>query len=120
LYGFNSKHLIINKSEFKEILSVLFTNSLEALSQSERSNKRIDLILENSESGILLKFQNNGPKLDEKTVKKLFKSEISTKGRNRGFGLNYAKKCLLKYGGSIKYNPGYECGAQFIIELAEV
>jgi sensor histidine kinase regulating citrate/malate metabolism len=42
---------------------------------------------------------------------------VSTKGGNRGFGLNYAAKIVNKFGGLLSYDTENITGAKFIIEL---
>jgi signal transduction histidine kinase len=116
----NHTHAIVNKDELKEILVILFSNSIEALSISDKTNKIININVKNTESKIIIEFENNGVDIDENVRGKIFTEKATTKGEKRGFGLYYSKKCLQKYGGSIYLDELYDKGTKFVIELIPV
>ena len=53
-------------------------------------------------------------------LSKLFVEEISSKGEKRGFGLKYAKSCIIKYGGDIYLDTEKHKGTRFVIELTPI
>jgi CitB family two-component system sensor histidine kinase MalK len=101
-------------------LVILFSNSIEALSISDKTNKIININVKNTESKIIIEFENNGVDIDENVRGKIFTEKATTKGEKRGFGLYYSKKCLQKYGGSIYLDELYDKGTKFVIELIPV
>ena len=113
-------HAIVNNDELKEILVILFSNSIEALSISDKTNKMININIKNTETKIIIEFENNGVDIDENIRGKIFTDKATTKGEKRGFGLYYAKNCLQKYGGSIYLDELYNDGTKFVIELTPV
>jgi sensor histidine kinase regulating citrate/malate metabolism len=116
----NNTVIIINSDELKEILTILFSNSIEALSISDVKNKKINIILKDTESKLIIEFENNGVDFDENIRTKLFTEKVSTKGEKRGFGLFYVRNCLRKYGGDIYLDESYKKGTKFIIELTPI
>ena len=52
----------------------------------------------------VIKIQNNGPKIEESIINRIFEPGFSTKkdeGKNHGFGLAIVKEIVEKYDGNI-------------------
>ncbi len=116
----NVTRAIVNNDELKEILVILFSNSIDALSLSEKTNKIVNINVRDTETRIVIEFENNGVDFDESIRAMLFSEKATTKGENRGFGLYYAKNCLQKYGGNIYLDESCKDITKFVIELTSV
>ncbi len=110
---------IINGNEFAELINILFENSIETFNTAEPyiTDKNIYINLSSDREKIRLEFADNGPGIPDTIKDCVFQSGVSTKGDNRGFGLNYAAKIIEKFGGSLSNDTENKTGAKFIIEL---
>ncbi|MCX6162505.1 MAG: PAS domain S-box protein [Ignavibacteriae bacterium] len=110
---------IINGNEFAELINILFENSIEAFNSAEpiTADKSINISLSSDGEKIRVAFADNGPGIPDSIKDSLFRIGVSTKGGNRGFGLNYAAKIVNKFGGLLSYDTENITGAKFIIEL---
>lgn len=91
--------IIMSELEFQKVISNLVNNSIRAVDGSglitARTYKRIDKII--------IKIQNNGPKIEDDIIYKIFDLGFSTKGNSdNGFGLAIVKESVEKYKGNIK------------------
>ncbi|MFN9710975.1 MAG: sensor histidine kinase, partial [Bacteroidota bacterium] len=68
-----------------QVWSNLFKNSLEAVDGQEV--KKITINGYSSEQNIIIEFSNNGPKIAEENIQKIFRKFYSTKRSKSGTGL---------------------------------
>lgn len=96
------KDLKIPDWEFCRVLGNIIDNAIYALMDVVEDKKIEFFLYENIKSyGFVIK--NNGPKIDEKIINKIFEPGFSTKGeRGDGMGLAITKEVLLQYGGDIE------------------
>ncbi|MGB9773914.1 MAG: FG-GAP-like repeat-containing protein [Bacteroidota bacterium] len=110
---------VIGASEFRDVLSILVKNALDALSekQLEQGEKYVLLTSYADEGKVVVTVEDNGPGIPEEYGDLIFHSGFTTKRGNHGFGLNYAKRVMDKYGGRIYLDDTYSKGARFFLEL---
>ncbi|MBH8597015.1 sensor histidine kinase [Thermoactinomyces sp. CICC 10523] len=88
------------------VISVLgnaIENALEALAEMpDRKEKALVSVYINDQSDSLqIRVTDNGPGVDPELGQHIFESGISTKGKNRGFGLAIVSRLVAKAGGKI-------------------
>ncbi len=119
----DSDSMLLNKEGLDElynelliILGVLIDNSMESMS-GENDGKIIVYLYLNTEENILLcKVYDNGCGISKDKLENVFERGYSTKGENRGYGLNAVDTIVKKYNGLIDVES--EVGkTTFTIEL---
>ena len=86
--------LSIELLDLVRIMSVLLNNAVEGAAESYKKQMEVAVIKMNFETIIVIQ---NSCKVKMVPSKDLFELGFSTKGRNRGFGLNNVKEILNKY-----------------------
>ena len=101
-------HIIIETAEcrlsqFKlvEILGILLDNSIEAV-EAATENRLIKFEMIETDKRIIVDVRNPYPVVNREDIGKYFVEGYSTKGDNRGLGLSYVRKIVLKAFGKIK------------------
>jgi signal transduction histidine kinase len=97
----------ISDSEFKDVISNLLQNSIEAISKNDGS---IKITAEQLDQKIKVHIDDNGQGIPHQIISQLGKSPLTYgKGANgNGLGVFYAKKWASKHGGDLEIssNPG--------------
>ena len=89
----------ISVREFTDIVGIVFDNAFEcALTQKERV-MNVEII--ETESQIVVKTQNPSPYMSTREISNMFSYGYSTKGKNRGIGLNTVLQLVNGCNGSI-------------------
>ncbi|MCU0372906.1 MAG: PAS domain S-box protein, partial [Ignavibacteria bacterium] len=108
--------IIFNGLEFTELINVLLANSDEA-----RNNRKKRLVIGisilSAEGKTIIEYTDNGKGISPRIKDRIFESGVTTKGKNRGFGLNFAGRIVKKYGGAVMLDSEKENGVKFVIEL---
>jgi len=108
--------IIFNKLEFTELLNILLLNSVEAAGIMKKTLK-ININLSSAKGKTVITYTDNGKGIPVKIKDRIFESGVSTKGKDRGFGLNFAEKVMNKYGGRIMLDSTSGSGVKFVMEL---
>lgn len=107
------KELKIPEWEFCRIIGNIIDNAIYALLEVE-ADKNIEVYIFEDLRTYGFKIKNNGPKIDEKIVKKIFEPGFTTKGeKGDGMGLAITKEILEQYEGGIEVASD-ENGTTFI------
>ena len=114
---------ILNKEGLDEIfnelliiLGVLIDNSMESIGNNEDGKIVVYLYLNAEENILLCKVYDNGCGINKEILESVFERGYSTKGENRGYGLNAVDTIVKKYNGLIDVES--EVGkTQFTIEI---
>lgn len=109
----NLDDIIMSELELQRVISNIVSNSITAMDGTGlitvKAYKRID--------NIVIKIQNNGPKIDDNIIDDIFNLGFSTKNNeNNGFGLAIVKEIIEKYEGTIKVKSTDKC-TEFKISL---
>ena len=99
---------IINKEGLDElynelliILGVLIDNSMESIADNEEGKIVVYLYLNTDENILLCQVYDNGCGMSKHILENVFERGYSTKGENRGYGLNAVDTIVKKYNGLI-------------------
>ena len=115
--------MLLNKEGLDEvfnelliILGVLIDNSMESISDKKDGKIIVYLYLNTEENILLCKVYDNGCGISKYKLENVFERGYSTKGENRGYGLNAVDTIVKKYNGLIDVES--EVGkTTFTIEL---
>jgi len=115
--------MILNKEGLDElfnelliILGVLIDNSMESIGNKKDGKITVYLYMNTEENILLCKVYDNGSGISKEIMENIFERGYSTKGENRGYGLNAVDTIVKKYNGLIDVES--EVGkTQFTIEI---
>ncbi len=90
----------MNEMEFYRVISNIVSNAIKAM------NGKGIIIAKSYEylDNVIIKIQNNGPKIPDHHLKEIFKSGFTTKqnsDQNHGYGLSIVKDLVEKYDGKV-------------------
>ncbi|EGT3601358.1 GHKL domain-containing protein [Clostridium perfringens] len=108
----------VNELDFQRIVSNILRNSVEVLNGCGS----IKISTYYSFSYFVLKIQNNGPKIPDKILNKIFDTGFTTKENkesNNGFGLAIVKELVESYNGKIQVSSTDEF-TEFTIYLPTI
>ncbi|KPK00344.1 MAG: hypothetical protein AMJ60_01645 [Desulfobacterales bacterium SG8_35] len=107
-----SPALLINGSDFKEMLTNLIFNAVDAMPRGGH----IHLSVKQESEKVVLALQDNGVGLSKEDAAHIFDPYFSTKGRGHaGLGLSIAKRFIKRHGGSIRVDSVKGAGATFTV-----
>ncbi|GAB6168417.1 hypothetical protein JCM1393_08770 [Clostridium carnis] len=110
---FDISNLNISELELQSIISNIVSNSIRALDGKGLITARTYIRFDN----ILIVIQNNGPKIPDNIIEKIFEPGFSTKkSSDHGFGLSIVKELVEKYNGKISVKSNEEL-TEFKISL---
>jgi sensor histidine kinase regulating citrate/malate metabolism len=114
--------VIFNPVDLSEVLAVLIQNSLDAFaSESSPGGAQphcIQVATEQLRDKVKIIVHDDGPGVPETFRDRVFENGVSGRSGSRGFGLNFAFKCVTKYGGTISLDSASGRGARFVIEVS--
>lgn len=111
------KNLSVSENELIKVLSNIVKNSIDAVEKVENPN--IKFSSNNDCNGVTIIIQNNGPRIPNEIIKKIFDTGFSTKANtsnDRGFGLSIVKEIINRCGGRIRVESD-DKWTQFKIEI---
>ena len=109
-----SPALHINGSDFKEMLTNLIFNAVDAMPEGGH----IHLSVKQEENKILFEVQDNGGGLSKDDAPHIFEPYFTTKGRGHaGLGLSIAKRFVEHHGGSITAESVKGAGTTFKVKF---
>ena len=97
------EQLPIEDWQMCRVLSNLIDNAAEAMRDKADGAPVLRFVLEEDESTILFRVENNGPEVPRDILPAIFNAGISTKGEGRGMGLSIVRQVLQSCGGDIRY-----------------
>lgn len=106
----NEPHLI------EQVVLNLITNAAEAMKEYD-GEKTIELLTYKNKDCIAISIKDSGPGIPMSSQSKIFDPFYTTKSNSSGIGLSICHRIITDHGGSLRFNPGKQKGAQFIIEL---
>lgn len=80
-------------NELSQVILSILSNAIEALKDIEYP--KIDIIIDATNSDIVITLANNGKKIEKRDINKIFEPYFSTKKEGRGIGL-YLSKLIIK------------------------
>lgn len=109
----------MNAVQMEQIILNLLSNSLQALKETSREERKILIRYQTTTDGVMLEVADNGPGIPIATREQIFEPFYSTgkAEENMGFGLSICKKIVQSYGGEIWATDNTMGGASIIMKL---
>lgn len=107
----------MNNNEISQVLINLLNNSIEALSNSNQSNKEINIHTRVFGNFVELKVFDNGPGIPDQLKASIFDLMKTNKKQGMGLGLWLCKHIIDRHQGRISYQQSSLGGAEFLIQL---
>jgi len=106
------------REQLVQVLLNLILNAAHACEQGGTVRVRA----KQEDGWVRVEVEDTGPGVTEEAQESLFEPFFSTKevGKGTGLGLSVCKGLIEAAGGSIRYDPSYEEGARFVIDLPPV
>jgi len=84
------------ENEYLQVVMAILNNAVDALKNRERDNRKIMIIVAKEGLNAVVNIKNNGDKIDEKVLPKLFQPYFTTKNSNtqNGIGLFMSRKII--------------------------
>ena len=107
-------------NEFQQALLNLLLNARDAVKSG--GDRRITVSVEQSEDAVSVRVTDTGPGVAADVRGRIFEPFFTTKsaGEGSGLGLSVATELMERMGGSVRLEPDYGPGAQFVLTLPTV
>ncbi|MFT5050187.1 MAG: two-component system NtrC family sensor kinase [Chlamydiales bacterium] len=111
--------LPVDRHRLLEVLMNLVRNALQALSDGDRTTRRLTLRIDRNEaSHLCIEVDDNGAGIDQENLQRVFAAHYSTRPDGRGLGLHLAATAVMEMGGSLDvHSAGSGQGACFKLSL---
>jgi len=109
--------LNFDKNQLNRIVTNLIKNSLQSLQQNHTVNPEINISLDDNDSWVILRIQDNGPGISKELRRHVFEPKFTTKTKGMGLGLAMVKTIVLSYGGSIEIFEPEGGGVGFVMQF---
>jgi len=107
----------LNSNEISQVIIYLLNNSIEALSNTNQSNKEIQINTRVFGNYVELKISDNGPGIPDQLKASIFDLMKTNKKQGMGLGLWLCKHIVDRHQGRISYQQSELGGAEFLIQL---
>ncbi|MGQ9824339.1 MAG: sensor histidine kinase [Desulfotomaculales bacterium] len=95
------ENLTVPAHHLNRVLGNLIDNAFEAVIGLEPEERFVKVSISEEEENYILEVLNSGPELKPELQKKIFTAGFSTKGGDRGLGLDIVHEIITRYGGTI-------------------
>ncbi len=112
-----STRIMLNESEFQQVILNLINNAIEALIDQQLEQKKITIRTVDANNHLCLSIIDNGPGVPKKLEENLFALMNTSKPSGTGLGLWLSKRIVERHYGDISYHhlkPGH---VEFLIKL---
>lgn len=106
-----------DKNQLNRIVTNLIKNSLQSLQQNHTPNPEIKISLEDNDSLVILRVEDNGPGISKELRSRVFEPKFTTKTKGMGLGLAMVKTIVLSYGGRIEIFEPEGGGVGFVMQF---
>jgi signal transduction histidine kinase len=101
-----------------QVINVLIRNSVDALDKTNVTGKKIVINYVQNNFSSIIRISDNGPGINTKVQKSLFKPHKSSKAYGLGIGLYVAREIVKShFSGKLSYDSTVQRGASFIIKI---
>jgi PAS domain S-box-containing protein len=105
----------------RKALQNLVSNSMDALSECDRADKRVHISVEASDDAATVRVRDNGPGVPQEHRERIFTPFYTGKASGTGLGLSVVQKIAVSHDGSIELEDSHDgVGASFVIRLPMV
>jgi signal transduction histidine kinase len=106
---------LVDARIFRRALHNLVVNAIQAMKQEGR----LRVVMAESDNGIDISIEDNGPGIEEALQQKIFEAYFSTKDTGSGLGLVIARRYIVLHEGSLSIDGNYREGTRFVIHLPQ-
>lgn len=107
----------VQEKEIKQVLINLIKNAFEAIEESNRQARLIDIRTEVINKHVYIHIVDTGSGMSNETVNRLFTPFYTTKTKGTGVGLLISKEIIDHHEGNIYMTTAENKGSKFTIEL---
>lgn len=115
LKGVKSKYIETDPAQFNQIISNIIMNAYEAL--SDRKKPKIIITAFTAQGFLDFKISDNGPGIDDKTLKNIYEPFFSLKPKGTGLGLSVCKEIAELHKAEITVNSQVGKGTTVILKF---
>ncbi|OPZ60904.1 MAG: Sporulation kinase A [Deltaproteobacteria bacterium ADurb.Bin510] len=108
--------------QIQQVFLNILKNGAQAMAGLEQREPRFTIRLKQEAQSVRIEIEDNGPGMDEKTLKRIFEPFYTTKAVGAGTGLGLSVSYFIiteNHGGSLTALSGPEQGTRFLIQLPE-
>lgn len=108
-----------SEDQLKQVFMNLISNAVESMAAVQPGRLIIETKSRKKDKTVVIKFKDNGPGIDEKTIPKIFEPFYTTKkkGKGVGLGLSVVYGIIKEHGGTIHVDSQPGQGAEFTVTL---
>ncbi|MGO9419710.1 PAS domain-containing protein [Roseiarcus sp.] len=107
-----------DRVQLQQVVLNLIMNGIEAMADSKRGQRRLEIRSTNEESGhVLVAVEDSGPGLSSAQADRLFEAFFTTKPEGMGMGLSICRSIIEAHGGRLWATPNRPNGAIFQFTL---
>ena len=107
----------LNPILFEQVIFNLVKNSIQALSASDRPDKRISISSSENSGRLCIDIEDNGPGIESDNVPQIFESFFTTKAEGLGIGLSLCRSVIERFNGRLTLKSNSPRGACFLIDM---
>jgi len=109
----------VNPSQISQVLLNLINNAEQAIEMEGRSDGKINIEVEETETSVFVNIIDNGIGMLDATRNSIYDPFFTTKevGKGTGLGLSISQGIIHTHGGSITCSSGLHAGTTFTIKL---
>ncbi len=115
----DKKQIIANldRTQLIRIITNLVKNSIQAITQKNTENPKINVQVSENNNEIILTVTDNGMGIAQEHRNKIFEPKFTTKTSGMGLGLAMIKKIIQTYNGSITFVSQKDTGTTFTVTI---
>jgi two-component system sensor kinase FixL len=107
-----------DSTQLEIVLHNLLANAIDAVTQVERSSRRIELYAAHADGMVTLRVEDSGPGVAPDVAQKLFEPFVTSKPDGMGLGLAISRSLIRARGGELSCAPSRTLGgASFTVRL---
>lgn len=112
-----SSSVRLNPILFEQVIFNLVKNSIQALTESDRPDKRITISCAENAQRLTIDVADNGPGIAADHAPQVFESFFTTKAEGLGIGLSLCRSVIERFNGRLTLKSNSHRGVCFLIDL---
>ncbi len=113
-------NILIDEKLLKQVIINIIKNAGEALLETKKEIKKIEIFLFEKDNKIYINIKDNGNGIKDEVKEEIFKPQFSTKEKGSGIGLTISYKIIKELGGEIFVESKEGKGTIFTITLPKL
>lgn len=114
----NSLMITADQEQIEQVLINLVKNAVQALTELEKSDKRIFLIGKQDEKNRpIIIVHDNGPGIDQEALERIFIPFFTTKKNGSGIGLSLSRQIMRQHKGTLTATSNAQIGTNFMLKF---